>query len=298
MNSLAPRVEDHPTDNRSLERDAEAVLARPPEAVVARVPPAPAEAPSTPRAPTRTSPVRPVSPEAPAAPAAVPRRPFQPGGREAPTPSSRGALLFEVEVSNGIRTRLLQCFERSLTYGADEWRYDEIDSLSYQLYRYRLGLSPLSEVYEFNLGTRAGPQRLRLAASAFSRRSTKADTDLLFQAMVSLLHDRVGRPRNLRYLSELRSGATVRFGSVQLHRSGVRCGRGLRAREVAWDDLAGAEFVHGMVVVHRRTRAGATKRCGAVSMAEPNAVLLADLLPLAAGRFGRNPNRSRRFAAA
>ena len=252
-----------------------------------RVPPAPVEAPGDPRVPTRTSPVRPVAPSPPADPAPVPQRPFQPTVREAPTPSSRGALLFEVEVSNGVRTRLLQCFERSLTYGVEEWRYDEIDTLGYQLYRYRLGLTPLSEVYEFNLGTGAGPQRLRLAASAFSRRSTKADTDLLFQAMVSLLHDRVGRPRNLAYLSELRSGARVRFGSVQLHRSGVRCGRGLRAREVAWDDVAGAEFVHGMVVLHRRTRTGATRRCGSVSMAVPNAVLLADLLPLAADRVGR-----------
>ena len=151
MNSLAPRVEDHPTDPRSLERGAEELQARPSEAVVVRVPPAPVEAPGDPRVPTRTSPVRPVAPSPPADPAPVPQRPFQPTVREAPTPSSRGALLFEVEVSNGVRTRLLQCFERSLTYGVEEWRYDEIDTLGYQLYRYRLGLPPLSEVYEFNL---------------------------------------------------------------------------------------------------------------------------------------------------
>ena len=208
-------------------------------------------------------------------------------------------LLFEVDVSSGLRTRPLQCFENSLAFGAEEWTYEEIESICYQLYRFRMGLNPLSEVYEFTLRTRAGrTERVRLVAAFLSSRSVKGDTDLLFQAMVSLLHDRVGRSRNLRYLSQLRAGETVRFGSIRLHRSGVRVRRGPFVRELAWDDVAGAEFVHGMVVVHRTLRDGGTKRCGSVSMSVDNAVLLSDLLPLAVERFGRRANRARRHASA
>lgn len=246
----------------------------PPEPVVLAEPPAPVEV----------------------APAAV--KPANPAFAEI-TPAKRGALLFEVEVSSGLRARPLQCFERSIAYGSDEWRYDEIESIGYQLYRFRLGLNPLSEVYEFTLRTRTGRiERVRLVAGFLSSRAVKGNTDLLFQAMVSLLHDRVGRSRNLRYLSQLRAGEVVRFGSIRLHRSGVRVGRGPFTRELAWDDIAGAEFVHGAVVVHRSLSDGGTKKCGSVSMSVDNAVLLADLLPLGVERFGRRANRARRHAAA
>lgn len=191
----------------------------------------------------------------------------------------------------------MQCFERSVAYGSSEWRYDEIEAISYRLFRYRVGLNPLSAVYEFTLRTReSGSERLRLTAGLLSSSSVKADTNLLFQAMVSLLHDRVGRPRNLRYLSQMRAGEVVRFGSVQLHRSGLRLGRGPWARELPWDEVAGAEFVRGTVVVHRALDDGRTKRCGSVAMTVDNAVLLSDLLPLAAEGFGRRANRARRHA--
>ena len=265
-----------------------------------------ARVPATPTAPAPARvPLRPAPAPAEAPGPDAPRRPFtaarpvEPGPSAEVAPAARGRLLFEVDVSSGLRTRPLQCFENSLAFGAEEWTYEEIESICYQLYRFRMGLNPLSEVYEFTLRTRAGrTERVRLVAAFLSSRSVKGDTDLLFQAMVSLLHDRVGRSRNLRYLSQLRAGETVRFGSIRLHRSGVRVRRGLFVRELAWDDVAGAEFVHGMVVVHRTLRDGGTKRCGSVSMSVDNAVLLSDLLPLAVERFGRRANRARRHASA
>lgn len=206
-----------------------------------------------------------------------------------------GELLFEVELStNGIRPKWLRVWENSLSWGSLEVPFDKVQNFSYEVFKHRTALVPAHTGYVITLWTEGRAHIIEIVASNFSQRSTKASIELLFESLVSLLHDRVGARLIEGILGRLRGGETIAFRGVSLHRSGVTCRKGPTSRTYDWDEIAGAEFSAGNVVIHRVFRQDSTRPCGKVAMGEAGAVLLVDLLQDGVDAFSRRAQTRRR----
>lgn len=194
---------------------------------------------------------------------------------------------FEVHLSaNALRPKRLAVFADRVVWGRREVAFDEVDAFAYEVFRHRTALAPAHTGYMIALWVGADRVVIELVSSNFSRRETKHSTELLFESLVSLLHDRVGDRLNRDAIERLDAGDEVRFGALSCDHNGVRYGGLVRTRVLDWDEVAGAEFVNGEVVVHR-VHGDGTRSWAAVPMAEPNAVLLVDLLLLAQARFAK-----------
>lgn len=206
-----------------------------------------------------------------------------------------GELLFEVELStNGIRPKWLRVWENALSWGSLEVPFDKVQNFSYEVFKHRTALVPAHTGYVITLWTEGRAHIIEIVASNFSQRSTKASIELLFESLVSLLHDRVGARLIEGIVDRLRGGETIAFRGVSLHRSGVTCKRGPASRTYDWDEIAGAEFSAGNVVIHRVFRQDSTRPCGKVAMGEAGAVLLVDLLHEGVDAFSRRAQTRRR----
>lgn len=201
-------------------------------------------------------------------------------------------VIFEVTVpSNRLHSMRLVAYRDRLAWGDHSVRYDDVVSFAYVISRNRTALAPVHTGYAVILTTPDDELVIEIVASAFSRKTTKHSTELLFESIASLLHEKIGVRLLHHTLDYLCAGQTVRYGNLNLRWSGLEGRKGMRTRTVAWDDIAGAEFVGGKVVVHRYDKDG-TKPVFSIPMHEPNAVLLPDLLGMAAARF--NSKRQRR----
>lgn len=227
--------------------------------------------------------------------AAQPSLQAAPAVAEAPAVGADGVAtgpLFNVAVaSNSLRPKSLSVWEDHIEWNGTPVFFDDVDHFAYEVFRHRTAVLPAHTGYLIVLWVAGHAHTIELVSSSFSRRSTKFDTEMMFEALVSMLHARVGERLMNVAMERLRSGETVAVGNLKMRWSGITYTRHMRERTLSWDDLAGAEFAAGDVILHRYHK-DATKPVVHISMAEPNAVLLPDLVHLAAARF--NGKRQRR----
>jgi hypothetical protein len=193
--------------------------------------------------------------------------------------------IFEVAMAaNSLWPKSLSVRADRIEWGDDVIRFDEIEHFAYEIYRHRTAIVPAHTGYVMALWTATGEHSIELVSSLFSRRSTKADTEMMFQALVALVHARAGERLIRERIARLRSRETVRIGKLRLRWSGLVYTRHLREHTLCWDEVAGAEFVAGNVVLHRIHK-DETRPFFRVPMAVPDAVLLPDLVHLAAAEL-------------
>ena len=199
--------------------------------------------------------------------------------------------IFEVAVAaNSLWPKNLSVHADRIEWGEDVIRFDEVQHFAYEIYRHRTAIVPAHTGYVLALWTADREHSIELVSSAFSRRSTKADTEMMFQALVAIVHARVGERLNREFVQRLRNRETVTIGKLKLRWSGLVYKRRFREHTLSWDEVAGAEFVAGNVVLHR-VHKDETRPFFKIPMAAPDAVLMPDLVHLAAAALNNRQLR-------
>ena len=181
---------------------------------------------------------------------------------------------------NRFKKRRLLADSTAISYGKDRVALSEVDAVAYQIVNQVMaGAFRIASSHTFEVWGRDGSHVDVMVESVPLAKKQSQQASNVFEALIGFSQETLEPRLRDRIIASVRGGTPVKIGAIGLSSEGISISRKLRdSHSVPWDAFAGTDLHKGTVRVFAKTTPGELDLVATVSMTEPNAVLLPELL--------------------